>query len=244
MPEQMEGHLEGLQQIDEQIEQARTKIDGFEPLLEEVDKQAAELEKEVTVTRARLLEMKVDERRLDLSAEERRTRIRKLEERLSQVRNVREEAAVTAELDLVRRALEGDEQEAFTVIDQLRKLEERLDEQEAAVTEARDQVAPRRQELVDERKGLDQALNKMKSQRDAFTEQMSSGELRVYESIRGKGNRRAVSRLTPDGACGHCFNMVPLQLRNEIRHGSSMIRCEACGVILATADDHGEDENG
>jgi hypothetical protein len=30
--------------------------------------------------------------------------------------------------------------------------------------------------------------------------------------------------------------MVPLQIQNEIRHGGSLIRCEACGVILAAPD--------
>jgi hypothetical protein len=36
--------------------------------------------------------------------------------------------------------------------------------------------------------------------------------------------------------------MVPLQVQNEIRHGVGLIRCEACGVILATpAPEENED---
>ena len=30
--------------------------------------------------------------------------------------------------------------------------------------------------------------------------------------------------------------MVPLQQQTEIRHGKKLIRCEACGVILAASD--------
>ena len=47
---------------------------------------------------------------------------------------------------------------------------------------------------------------------------------------------RPVAELTVDGACGHCFSMVPLQEQNEIRHGEQLIRCEACGVILAAPE--------
>ena len=58
-------------------------------------------------------------------------------------------------------------------------------------------------------------------------------EIRMYDGIRRGGRRQAVAALTGDGACGHCFSVLPLQLQNEIRHGRDLIRCEACGVILA-----------
>jgi predicted nucleic acid-binding Zn-ribbon protein len=41
--------------------------------------------------------------------------------------------------------------------------------------------------------------------------------------------------MTPEGACGHCFNTLPLQEQSEIRSGSTLHRCEACGVILYAA---------
>jgi len=50
-----------------------------------------------------------------------------------------------------------------------------------------------------------------------------------------------VATLTEDGACGACYGMVPLQLQNEIRRGSALLRCEACGVIL-TAEPEPEPE--
>jgi NADH-ubiquinone oxidoreductase chain 1 len=65
---------------------------------------------------------------------------------------------------------------------------------------------------------------------------MNPEELRVYQAIRGGGSRAAVAELTEDGACGNCFGMVPLQHQNEVRHGESLIRCEACGVILAAPE--------
>lgn len=229
--------LEELQQIDERLTEAEKKILEYEPQLEEVEEPALALEGEVENTRSRLKEMRVDERRVELTIQEKRNRVKKLEERLENVRNVREQSAVSAELDLVKQALEGDEQEAMTLLDQIRKLELRLDEQEEALKEAREDIEPRRQRLVKERDDLTRELKALKARREEYAESMEDRELRTYESIRRGSSRRAVSRLTPDGACGHCFGMIPLQLQNEIRHGSDMIRCEACGVILAAAEE-------
>jgi predicted nucleic acid-binding Zn-ribbon protein len=220
MTEQTGANLEELQRIDQRIEAVKEKMRTFDPLLEEVDAPAAELEDQVENTRGRLQEMKVDERRVELAAQEKKNRADRLEERLKSVRNVREEAAVSAELDMVRRALEGEEQEALTLLDQIRKMELRLEELEEA---------------------LEEELEDLRARRERFSESMDDQELRVYERIRGGSGRRAVARLTADGACGNCFNMIPLQLQNEIRHGSEMIRCEACGVILAAADAGQED---
>ena len=47
---------------------------------------------------------------------------------------------------------------------------------------------------------------------------------------------RDSAALTEDGACSHCFGIVPPQLQNEVRHGESLIRCEGCGVILTLTE--------
>jgi predicted nucleic acid-binding Zn-ribbon protein len=233
MTEQARTELKELQTLDDRIAEAEEKVRGFDPLFAEVEEPALVLEGEVNTTRTRLQEMKAEEHRLEVSVDEKRTRVKRLEERMGSVRNLREEAAVTAEHDMVKRALQNDEQEAFTLVDQMRKIEERLGELTAALTEAEAQVEPRRQELLTERQSAKTELDELRSRREAFAEGLDPKELRLYDGIRSGGKRRAVAELTYDGACGNCFGMVPLQLQNEIRHGTSLIRCEACGVILA-----------
>jgi predicted nucleic acid-binding Zn-ribbon protein len=63
---------------------------------------------------------------------------------------------------------------------------------------------------------------------------VSGPALQVYRSFHSAGRLLVVAGITEDGACGSCFNVVPLQLQNEVRRGSAaLIRCEACGVILS-----------
>ena len=230
MTEQSRAGLRELQRLDDAIQEAMERIETLEASLEEVEEPAKVLDEGVETTRGRLQEMRVEERRRELAGEEKRTRQKRLEERLSSVRNVREESAVNAELDLVRRAREADEQEALSLLDQIRRLEDRLGE---ALNEAREQIEPRRKELEAEKAEAEATEARLRKERDDYAGSLSTAELRIYEGIRSGGRRRALACLTEDGACGHCFSVVPLQVQNEIRHGTSMVRCEACGVILA-----------
>ena len=214
------------------MEEVRERIAEFDPLLAEVDEPVLILEGEVTTTQSRLQEMKLEERRLELSADEKRVRMKQLQERLLSVRNIREEAAVQTESDMLRRALEADEQEALTLLDQIRKLEDRLEEAEAALKEAQATLEPRRRELLEGQEKAQAEFSTLEVGRAAYSSQVKTDELRVYEAIKAGGRSIAVSNLTADGACGHCFNMVPLQTRTEIGNGAEMIRCEVCGVIL------------
>jgi predicted nucleic acid-binding Zn-ribbon protein len=236
MTQQRRTALKELQKLDTRIHDARQRIADYDPRFEEVEEPALVLEGELTTTRNRLKEMKLEDRRLESSTEDRRDRLRRLEERLGSVRNLREEAAVSAELDMVRRSLQNDEQEALTLIDQLRKAEERLAEIEAAYAEAAREVEPKREALIKERADAKAELERLEGERSAFAQGMNPDELRIYNAIRGGGRRAAVAELTDDGACGNCFGIVPLQHQNEVRHGESLIRCEACGVILAAAE--------
>ncbi len=235
MTEQPGTDLKELQKLDTRIAEARQRITGFDPRLAEVEEPALVLESELGTTRARLQELKLEERRLGLSSEEKATRRKRLDERLGSVRNLREEAAVSAELEMVKRALQNDEQELMSLIDQLRKTDERSSELEARYKEAAETVGPQRDALLAERAEAERELEALRAERTRFVGKVNAAELKVYDAIRAGGRQIAVSDLTEDGACGHCFGMVPLQLRNEIRHGRGLIRCEACGVILTAA---------
>lgn len=233
MSEESRRYLFELQRIDLRMEETRKRIADFEPALEVVDEGQRRLESEAEALRARLQELRLDERRLTLASEEKRTRMSRLQERLNTVRNLREEAAVHAEADLVRRALEADEQEAFSVMDLVQRAEERDTELSAELAATEAEVEPQRQEILAAQEQAAEELARLAEERAKCAEKVDSAALRLYDRIRSGGRSVAVSVMTEDGACGICYNVIPLQLQNEIRHGETLMRCEACGVILA-----------
>ena len=239
MTPQTRTSLKELQNLDQAIAAIRSSAQSFDLLLEEVNAPVARLEQEVEALEKRLTELKLEENRIELTIEERRVRAAKLQERMDAVRNVREEAAVHAEMEMVRRALESEEQEALSLLDQIKRLEGRSEEQEAAYQEALAEVEPHREELVEEQQSADGKLEALQAERDAFAAGIDLGERRIYDSIMAGARDVAVAELTQDGACGNCYNMVPLQIQNQIRHGEGMIRCEGCGVILTPESEEG-----
>lgn len=236
MTEQRRTALKELQNLDLKILEAQRRIRDFDPLLIEAEESALVLESDAEKTRTRLKEMKLEERRLVASVDEKRAREKRLDERLGSVRNLREEAAVSAELEMIKRALQADEQEAYTLIDQIRKTEERLEGVDETLVEERLVVGPKLAELIAERTEAKKGLESFESERESFVGAMDVSELRLYDGIRRGGRSIAVADLTQDGACGHCFGVVPLQVQNEILHGDALIRCEGCGVIHAAPD--------
>lgn len=237
MTEDAQVTLKGLQDLDHHLEGLRARMAEFEPQLAEVEEPALALQAEVETLRSRLQEMKVEERRLEHAADDRRSRSKMLQERLKSVRNLREEAAVSAEMDLVKRALEGDEQEALTLLDQIRKMEARLEEMEESLEEAWASVEPHRVELEAAQKAAREELAVLEDKRANYAARLPRKDLQNYERIRGGGRSVAIATLTPDGACGHCFGMIPLQIQNEIRSGRGMVFCEACGVLLSPGEE-------
>ncbi|MGI9627238.1 MAG: zinc ribbon domain-containing protein [Longimicrobiales bacterium] len=221
-----------LQQIDQKILATKDKVRDFDPQLIEVDEPALRLEKDHATTASRLQEMKLDERRLELAVKEKQERVAKLDDRLNQVRNVREEAAVQAELGLVRRALESEEQELVSLLDQLGRFEDRLAEQKLAMDEERAAVEPRKQELMDNRTAAQADLVALESEREAFAEGLDKKYRRVYDNLIQGGRRVAVAPMTEDGACGACYSVIPLQIQHEIRAIARLVLCESCGVIV------------
>lgn len=242
MTEQRRTALKELQKLDTRILETKERIQEFDPRFEEVEEPVLVLESELGTLRKRSQEMKLEERRLELSIDEKRDRLKKLEERVNSVRNLREEAAVSAELEMVKRSLQNDEQESYTLLDQIRKSDERIAELEEAFEEAQSMVEPKREGLLKERAEVEKELEELEAKREGFVEEIADEELRIYDAIRGKTGRQAVAELTEDGACGNCFGMVPLQVQTEIRHGGDLIRCEACGVILSAPDPQPEPE--
>ncbi len=229
---QISSRLLELQSIDDRIREVRERIRSFEPMLDAADEPARSLEQDVEITSNRVRELHLEERRSRLAADEKRQRLRRLEDRLNLVRTIREEAAVQAELGLVRRALDQEEFDVVSLLDQIAKFEERLATQREALEEARSAVEPKRNEILVQQEAAHAKLASMELERELFASGIGSRYLSVYDKLAKRGRRSAVTRMTGNGACGACFSVIPLQLQNEIRTTAPLIRCEACGAIV------------
>ena len=194
--------LLALQELDRAIEAAEARVAAFGPELERLEEPAAALEREIEALRARLAEMKQESRRLERAATEKRERLERYRSRLERVRTAREEAAAQTEYDLVRRAVEADEQEALQLMEQTVRTELKLDELERELAKVRAAIEPRRQELLAARRAAEEELAVLRERRHNQAIRLDPAALRLYERVRSGRTRVVVAALTPDGACG------------------------------------------
>jgi len=233
--EELYRSLMALQELDDQIAGLEKKLSSFDPLVEEVEAPVAALGREIEEGRKRLDELREASRRLNRAAEDKRERLRKTEERLERIRNVREEAAIRTELHLIKTAVEADEAEAIQVMEEITRTELKLDELEKKLDKAREEMEPKRAELLEARGAVESELATLRERRESQSGQLDPATARLYERVRSGRTRVAIAALTADGACGHCFGMVPIQQQVQVRQGTTLVRCEGCGVILAPA---------
>jgi uncharacterized protein len=225
-----------LQELDKQIVAAEARRVGFGPELAEIVAPVTTLEQEIEAARSQLSTLQGKAGRLERGAQEKRDRLKRYEERLERVRNAREEAAARTELSLVRRAAEADEDEALEVHDQVMRLHVKLDEMQKKLTTLKAQVEPRRREVEQKQQEIEHDLAVLRDRRANHALRLDPQAARLYERVRSGRSRTVLAPLMPDGACGNCFGIVPVQERSEIKLGRELSRCEACGVILYTED--------
>jgi uncharacterized protein len=226
--------LLSLQELDDRIAAAEARLMEFEPQLREVEAPLVALRAEVEGAGGRLDELRGQVQRLEEAGEQKRQRLRQYEERL-RVRNTREEASARIELDLIRRAVQADEQEAAQTRDQATRTDLRLDELTKQLERKQEELAPQIGEISAKRDELASEIDALREQRTQQAKEIEAQALRLYERVRSGRSRRGLAPLTDEGACGNCYNVLPVQEQVQIRSGSALHRCEACGVILYTA---------
>jgi hypothetical protein len=224
-----------LQTMDQAIEEAKRMLTEFGPRFESLEAPVRALEQEIEVTRKRLEELRQSARKLEKGAETKRDRLRVYETRMERVRNLREESAARVELDLIRRATEADETEALETMEQATRTDLKLDDLQRQLDKLRSEATPRREELTRAREDAELQLGVLRDRRENHAIRLDKAALRMYERVRAGRSRTALAPLTSEGACGSCFNILPIQQQSEVRRENSLVRCEACGVILYPA---------
>lgn len=230
--QELRSALLALQDLDSEIARAKAKLEEFDPHLKTLEEPITTLQNEIEAMRTRLADLRVEARRLERGAEQKRERLRAYEERLVRVRNQREEAAARTEMDLVRRATEADETEALETMEQATRTDLKLDDMLRNLEKLKAEIAPRREDLLAARGQAEAELAVLTDRRQNQALRLDSASLKLYERVRGGRAKRVLAPMTPEGACGNCFNVLPIQEQSEVRAGQTLKRCEACGVIL------------
>jgi uncharacterized protein len=223
-----------LQEIDQEISQAETRLNALTPRITALRSPLTSIEQESNDTRTQLEKLKHQVRKLEHGADNKRQRLKAFEEKAQKSRR-HDEEAVRAEMDLIRGAVEAEQADLDETNMQMRRTDMKLEELGRHASKIEGDIAPQLEEIEAERRAIQGELDGLKEKRAQHTATMDKPAVKLYDRVR-VGKRGALAPLTPQGACGSCFNQVPMQEQTEIRQANGIRRCEACGVILYATD--------
>lgn len=213
----LKGIADEIAALDAALDRARADLEAAHQRLADGTAKREELERTIEAQRA--------------IQEKRRSRI-------EQVKTAREVQALMTELDLARSVLARQESDWV-------KSAEHTQQLEAAVKEAGERIAAMDSDQGGERTRLEEALAGASAERDVARQIREASALAVEKSLRMRYDRLWYSRTTTvvvplrGDACGACYTSVPRNRRSQIRAGTHIEGCEACGVILYPANGEG-----
>ena len=196
--------------LDEALQRARASLEAAQKALAEGRRRRDEME--AKIESYRLLQ---DRRK----------------QRLDQVKNSKEATAVMAELDLARSVMAKEESDWVRTADGVVQLEIRVQAEETTLQTLESSQA-------EERALLEQRRAALEAERAAALRDREASAATIDRPLRTRYDRLRRSRagdvVVPlvGGACGGCHTAVPLNRRSQIKAGSVIDGCEACGAIL------------
>jgi predicted nucleic acid-binding Zn-ribbon protein len=159
---------------------------------------------------------------------------------LDQVKNPKEASAVMTELELARSVMAKEETEWVRAADAVVQLELKVQNEESNLKALEADQAPDRARVEERQRAL-------QSDRDAAREQREATGALVDKPLRTRYDRlrrtRSSDVVVPliGGACGACHTAIPLNRRSQIKSGTVIDACEACGAILYPAESGGSE---
>lgn len=160
------------------------------------------------------------------------------QQRLEHVRNPKEASTLMAELDLARSVLAKEETDWVRSADAVVQLEHKVQGEELNLKAVEAAQTPERARLA-ERQGT------LKAERDAALQERDATAALIDKPLRTRYDRLRRTRSTDvvvplvNGACGGCHTTVPLNRRSQIKSGTVLDGCEACGAILYPSETTG-----
>lgn len=172
-----------------------------------------------------------DRRKLehDLAAE--KEKLKKWEARLNDIKNSREFAALSREIEGLKRQNRELEESILQKMQAAEDAGKERAEHQGQVDVLQKEFSARDTEAKKASAAVKAEMDQAASSRQAVAGKVKKNLLRQYEYIRDhKGGRALV--LVKDGCCLGCHMQVPPQLYNELQRGDAVHACPMCQRIL------------
>jgi predicted nucleic acid-binding Zn-ribbon protein len=158
-------------------------------------------------------------------------KIKKLEQRTSEIKNNKEYQSHLKEIEKVKKDLKSLEDGLLAVIDEIEGTSQVTAIEKTRIDEEKAKIEAIKKELEKEALKLEEESKRLKNDRKTLTDKIESDIYALYTTIM-KATRGTAVVEAKDEACHGCNIHIPPQLFVEIKNNDDIINCPQCRRIL------------
>ena len=230
MRKQLE-HLARLQEIDDQLAMMERSKGDYPQRIDELEKTLSQRLQDAEELQQNKEGLEKERRQLERRIKDCESRLEKLQDRLSEVKTNKEWDALQKEMDAVKGELSEEEERLLVVMEELDTLGEEAETEGEELQDYRSSAEAEIKDLKEKLGSVDSKMAKIRSERGALSVQIDDVLKRIYNRVKQGKQGTAVVPVVR-GACGGCYNKIPIQTLTEIRRAEKPITCENCGRII------------
>lgn len=229
MKDQIEA-LRKLQEQDQKMVKIEMHLAAIPKRLVTMDKDLAQLEQLLTRETQKLEQSRTFRTRQERQLQDERDQLANSKQRLSEVQNAREHAAIQREIEATRRLSDTRATEITNIGTAITEAEQRIEKTESSLNELRTQFEAERVKLAARKEKLEAGKALYLEDRKSVTEGIPQRLLANYDRIRRRTPKDAFVSVRQQ-RCGGCNVLVPHQTYVALRRAEVIPNCESCGRL-------------
>ena len=224
-------HLLIVQDYDLQIRQIEKNLHDI-PLRQKAQSERLDLLRQQTAAAETALKEKQSAiKQVELDAESRRERIRKLRQQQLEAKTNKEFAAINEEIRLVEAQIREVEDRELGLMEELEKYRAEAARVRAVLTKEEKVVQQEVHDLDTRAVGLKAEVEQVRGKRTEASASVARDWLEVYDRLMTRRDRALVPVV--ESTCGGCHMRLPPAVYHNTRR-SGMVACDFCGRLLYT----------
>lgn len=220
-----------LQKVDLGIRDLDNRREAIPSRLGELEQGAAALQQEVEQLENQRDELLREQKTLEGTIQAESHKIRKWEQRLSDIRNQREYLALSREIEGTKRQNRDMEERVLELMAQRDQVDKDYEAKHDSLAEAEVDSGTERDHVQSLLSELENELAEARARRERLLPDVPKQLLKRYEMIRKK--RMGIGLVSVvDGSCQGCNMKLPPQLYNILQRGDTVEQCPSCSRII------------
>jgi len=223
--------LKVLQSVDDQLAELRTKIASLSLGVDEHKKRVAELRAELDRKGEELKADEKDSAMKELELKVVQEKIDKFKQQLNAIKSNKQYAAMMQEISVQEAASSKTEDEALVIMDRIEKARSGIELLRQQIGKAEEDVRREEALVADEVAQVSGQIRELMAERQGLTQRLDRPVIARYDKIsRSRGGKACVA--VKDGVCQGCFMGVTKQMIARLWSKKELLVCPNCGRIM------------